>query len=162
MSQKQKPVYCQKCAYLLLIKQTKVLPLCVAKAVFTGTAIRAKTDVTGWTFAEKQNKDNNCPFFSRIGTLRSRQIKQWLREDLHAKKAKLKDYSINEEKNRVAQYQSENSSTADISDSKEYENTDEEKDDETINREEADGGVGYNDQGDTAESDASTSTGSDS
>jgi hypothetical protein len=93
----KKKVYCQKCAYFLLIKGTGTLALCTAKSKFASGPVRQQLNVIGVTFCVKRNRFNNCKLFvkkiSKLLSVKDRLVKSWLRRSLNASKATLKDYS---------------------------------------------------------------------
>ncbi len=98
----KKEMYCRKCMYLLLLKRKNVLPLCVATARFLGGPLREKMNVGGLVFAEKRNRKNNCLYF-RLKIFeykRVKELKEWVRRNLNAEKAALKEYPVEAEEER--------------------------------------------------------------
>ena len=98
---KKKPlIYCHKCAHLLLIKtKTGALPLCVATAKFLPGPIRSRVDIAGVTGAVKRNLLNDCVYYrNKLFTSKYiNDVKTWVREDINAAEATIKDYSIESE-----------------------------------------------------------------
>jgi len=98
----KKEMYCRKCMYLLLLKRQNVLPLCVATARFLGGPLREKMNVRGMVPAEKRNRKNNCLYF-RLKIFeykRVKELKEWVRRNLNAEKATLKEYPVEAEEER--------------------------------------------------------------
>lgn len=105
---KRRPVYCRKCAHLLLVKRVHVLPLCVALANFTGGALRERVNIKGVVLAEKRNKRNDCSLYRRIwfGHIpkKIRDLKEWARGDVNADYAEIEEYPVKNEEERVKKF----------------------------------------------------------
>ena len=108
MKEKRKLVHCQQCKYLLLIKREKVLALCVAKAKFSGGALRNKVNIKGIVLAESRNLKMNCRLFRWKWLIPAKLfMRNWIRRDLNVKKAKMGEYPIEEEEERERQFKEE-------------------------------------------------------
>lgn len=111
---KEKKVHCRRCVSLLLIKKERILALCLGKADFTVKtvdtplrSIKTKVLVGVPEFPEYVNLNNDCPLYRRFGSLKLLRIKRQIRRDLDARKGFIKDYSIEDEQDKVTEYYTE-------------------------------------------------------
>lgn len=101
-----KEVFCQKCAYLLLIKTKKgALPLCVGTAKFVGGPIRERIDIRGIVSAVQRNFANDCEYYKYklFTTKLTEELKAWARRSINGEEARVEDYSIEDEIQTVNQ-----------------------------------------------------------
>jgi len=99
-----KPVYCRKCAHLLIVKGEKSVPLCVATARFKGGAIRERLDVVGVAVAHDRNQSNDCGLYTRFSRPKTKALKSWLIERIGAEAGTVDDYALEDEATDVSSH----------------------------------------------------------
>lgn len=94
---KSRVVYCSRCTHLLLVRGERVMALCTATARFRGGAVLPKVDLFGVVAATSRNAGNSCAFYRRVWSFKSWKAQKWVLERLKSDRARLCEFSINDE-----------------------------------------------------------------
>ncbi len=80
----------------------------MARADFTGGALRERVNIKGVALAEKRNKRNDCPLYRRVLfeyiPKKIRDLKEWVRGDVNGDYAEIEEYSVKVEEERVKEF----------------------------------------------------------